>query len=92
MMMTDYLYRLLVVDVAAALSLCRDAGGGLDVVDEPRHAPRPPGPAVGQSLLTGGEMEVLERVLISDLVVRLHRSPQVVVALNGRGGRTQGHR
>ena len=35
---------------------------------------------------------MLERVLLFDLVVRLHRSPQVVVTLYGRGGRTQGHR
>ena len=35
---------------------------------------------------------MLERVLFSDLVVRLHGSPQVVVALYSRALGTQGHR
>ena len=88
---TDHLYRLLVVDVVAALSLDWKTGG-LDVVDESRHPARPPGPVVGQSPPPGWEVEVVEGGLVSDLVVGLHRPPQVVVTLYSRGGRPQGHR
>ena len=88
---TDHLYRLLVVDVVAALSLDWKTGG-LDVVDQPRHPARPPGPVVGQSPPPGWEVEVVEGGLVSDLVVGLHRPPEVVVTLYSRGGRPQGHR
>ena len=90
-MISPHLYRLLIVDVVGALSL-RWKAGGLDVVDQPRHPARPPGPVVGQPPLACGEVEVVEGVLLSDLVVRLHGSPEVVVTLYCRGGGAQRHR
>ena len=83
-LLTAHLYGLLIVDVVGALSLCWKTGG-LDVVDQPRHPARPPGPVVGQPPLACGEVEVVEGVLLSDLVVRLHGSPEVVVTLYCRG-------